>query len=366
MNARSLAAVEVRPVRWPLRRPFVTALGRKDHSDNVLVCVRSAGGAYGVGEASSSLAMPHQTGPRMAAALGRLGRLFHGADLRDLPRWIGRLWAAEPELPTAVAAFETALWDALARAEGIPFAWLWGDGDGALTTLITLSVGSPETVARDARAAARRGFRSLKIKLNGTDPVELNRSRLRAAHGAAPRARFLLDANQSFHPEGLAALLDALRRDGLPVELVEEPFPKGNHRWLSAVRGRWSTPILLDESVQNAADARAVVRARLAQGANVKLAKSGLWGGREILRVFDAAPFRARMMIGCMAESSLGLAASVQFAVGLGRFDDVDLDSDLLLAPTPGGGFQRRGPVIRLPRRAPAGLGIPWPVDGRR
>ena len=123
------------------------------------------------------------------------------------------------------------------------------------------------------------------------------------------------------------------------------------------------TPVILDESVQNPADARRAVAGRLAQGVNVKLAKSGLRRGREIVDEFSKLPRRPILMIGCMAESKLGLAASAQWAMGLGVFDYADLDSDLLLKKIPGmTGYQRRGPWIALPKKPAPGLGVGWPA----
>jgi len=346
-------------VRWPLRRPFVTALGCKTHSDNVIVRARLAGGVRGWGEASSSLALPFQTGLNMAAALRRLGAAFHGADVRDLPRLAERAWRLEGRWPTAVAAFETALWDALAQSQGRPLAELWGGARRELETLLSVSAVSPKEVGRRAREASRAGHRLLKLKLNGGDGLALNRGRLRAAHRAAPRARLLLDPNQSYRPEGLRELLRQARRDGIPVELVEEPFLK--RQWALLARAPVkNTPVILDESVQTPADARVVCRRGLACGVNVKLAKSGVFRTLEILEVFRSSlGRRAVFMIGCMAESRVGLAASVHLALGLGLFRYADLDSDLILKPTPErGGYHRRGPWITLPKRPRPGLGL--------
>ena len=44
------------PLTLPLRQPFVTALGEKRVSRNLLVAVRLADGSTGYGEASASLA----------------------------------------------------------------------------------------------------------------------------------------------------------------------------------------------------------------------------------------------------------------------------------------------------------------------
>lgn len=380
-NKYCLAGGEVLPVRWRLKKPFVTSLGSKSWSDNVVVKLRLAGGAVGYGEASSSLAMAFQTQAAMAGSLRRLLRAFRGSDARDTAKIIRAAWRLEKGLPTAVAALEAALWDAFARAEGVPFSRLWGGARTDLETLVTLSAVSPEEVGADARSAARKGFRILKLKINGREPLELNRARVRLARRGAPRARLLLDANQSGTPDALAGLLESLGRDGIAVEALEEPFRKRDWRALAAFRGRAGAPVLLDESIQRPQDA-ALARSRgLADGVNVKLAKSGLLRGLEIVREFRGASGESRrellkkrtkfkmgssasaprLMIGCMAESKLGLSAAVHWACGLGVFDYADLDSDLLLEPTDcRGGYARRGPVVSLPRRLPPGLGVEW------
>lgn len=348
------------PVRWPLRRPFVTALGRKTHTENALVRLVLSGGAEGWGEASSSLAMPDQTGPGLAAALRRLAARFRGRDVRDAAAWVDEAWRAEPRWPTAVGAFESAAWDALCRFEGQTCAALWGGRSRAAETVLTISAVSPAEVGAAAGRAARRGWRWLKLKLNGREPIDVNRGRLRAARRAAPRARLLVDPNQSFRPEGLWELLDGLRRDGVALEAVEEPFGKRDWLALSVARKRGMGPFVLDESIQNPVDARRAVRSGVARGPNIKLAKSGLLRSRAILDVFESHRVPgARFMIGCMAESRIGLAAAVHFALGTGLFDYLDLDSDLMLRPTPArGGYRRQGPWVRLLSRPAPGLGL--------
>lgn len=360
MSRTRLAVPTVLPVRWPLRRPFITALGQKTHTNNVLVRLPLSGGWAGMGEASSSLAMPEQTGPRMAAALRRLGRRFRGRDVRDIQHLVSEAWAAEGDWPTAVAAFESALWDALAQAEGIPFADLWGGTCRETETVLSLSAVSPQAVGVRARQAVRAGWRFLKLKLNGHEPQRLNRDRLRAVRRVAPRARILVDPNQSYDPDGLAELLAGAQSDGIEIELIEEPFCKRDWAALAKAKKRRLGPLLGDETIQNVSDAQRACRQRLLCGANIKIAKSGLARSRAILDVFDRSwKGRALFMIGCMAESPVGLSAAVQFALGMGAFHYADLDSDLILSSTGvQGGFVRRGPWLHLRPKPSAGLGI--------
>jgi len=74
-------------------------------------------------------------------------------------------------------------------------------------------------------------------------------------------------------------------------------------------------------------------------GINVKLMKSGIGGALEIIALCRAAG--RKLMLGCMLETGLGIAAAAQIAAGTGAFDFLDLDSHRLLRPVPGlsGGF---------------------------
>lgn len=295
----------------------------------------------------------------MLASLRRLGRAFRGRDARDAADISGRAWRAEGAQPTAVAAFECALVDALCRAEGIPFHRFFGGVRRDLKTLMSVSAVDPALVSARVRAGRRQGFDAFKLKLKGAEPEALNLSRVRAAASAAPKAEILLDPNQSYRPDTLESLLEALRRSGIPVAMVEEPFLKRDWPALRRFRREGcAVPLILDESVQNRNDARRAARGKLADGVNVKLAKSGLFESRRILEEAAALPAPV-LMIGCMAESKIGLAAAAQFAMGLGVFGHCDLDSDLLLKPLPiPGGYIRKGPWLTLPKKTVPGLGV--------
>jgi L-alanine-DL-glutamate epimerase-like enolase superfamily enzyme len=74
---------------------------------------------------------------------------------------------------------------------------------------------------------------------------------------------------------------------------------------------------------------------------NIKLAKSG--GIREAVRMAHAArALGLGVMLGCMIESGLGIAAACQVA---SLCDHVDLDGNLLLADDPWPGVTLRDGV---------------------
>jgi methyl-accepting chemotaxis protein len=76
-----------------------------------------------------------------------------------------------------------------------------------------------------------------------------------------------------------------------------------------------------------------IIRAKAARGVVVKIAKTGLTEALKIVTL--ARKNKLHTMISCMAESARGLTTSVQWAIGDGKFDWVDLDSFLLTGTTP-------------------------------
>src|SRR5205085_9548766 len=92
--------------------------------------------------------------------------------------------------------------------------------------------------------------------------------------------------------------------------------------------------------------------AQIAHGVTIKLAKSG--GIREAVRMIHAArALDLGVMLGCMVESGLGIAAAAQIA---SLCDHVDLDGNLLLADDPWPGVEFRD-GIQTPSDQP-GLGV--------
>ena len=135
----------------------------------------------------------------------------------------------------------------------------------------------------------------------------------------------------------------------LGVELIEQPLPAADVEGLRALREVRPRPALVvDEGCHDLRDVASA--ASWADGVNVKLAKSG--GLREAVRMIHAArALGLRVMLGCMVESQLGVAAAAQVA---SLADWVDLDGHLLLASSPYEGLELRA-------TAGAALERPWP-----
>src|SRR5205823_14142584 len=135
----------------------------------------------------------------------------------------------------------------------------------------------------------------------------------------------------------------------LEIQYCEQPLPAGDPGGAELKR-RSPVPIYVDEDCHTLADVAPC--AERAHGINIKLAKSG--GIREAIRMAHAArALGLGVMLGCMIESGLGIAAGAHVA---SLFDHVDLDGNILLAQDPWPGVQLTDGV-QVPAELP-GLGV--------
>lgn len=346
MGPFSVTQASVRAFSTPLKRPFVTAQGRKTETVNVGLTLRLKGGASGYGEASSSIALKHLTPAALERALGRLARRARGRDAREWRALVDEAWSREEARSPAVAAFEAALLDALTRQAGTDLRGFFGGAAAELESDLTLSAWSdPALTEAAAREAAAEGFRVLKVKVGGAFADDL--ARVKAALRGAPKARLLLDGNQGLTRAGALKLVEASLKLA-PVDLLEQPLPKGDLAGMAFVAKRCPVPVAADESAWSPESAAELLARGAATAVNIKAAKSGYSRSLAIAAVARAA--KAPLMIGCMAETARGLAASAALAAGTGFFRFVDLDSDHLLAEDAAAkasaGWTRRGPRL--------------------
>jgi L-alanine-DL-glutamate epimerase-like enolase superfamily enzyme len=240
-----------------------------------------------------------------------------GARLSDVP---GEL--------AAKAALDAALHDLQGKLLGVPAWRLLGLPRSGPPTSWTVWLGDPDDMARRAEKASSR-FRRLKLKLGGADGLDVERVRAVRTITELP---LRVDVNEWW---SLEEALDALPRLAeLGVEYCEQPLRAGDEGG-QVLRRRSPIPVYVDEDCHTLADVAGC--ARIAHGINIKLAKSG--GIREALRMAHAArALGLKVMVGCMIESGLGIAAGCCVAP---LCDDVDLDGNLLLGhdPCPGVGF---------------------------
>ena len=330
-----------------LAETFTISRGSEDEAEVVHMAV-SHDGQTGYGEAAPI--ERYDESANSALAFLESAEEVLGDDPFALEE-IGERLAGRGGEQAAKAAIDAALHDLCGKLLGIPVWRLLGLRREGPPTSWTIWLGDPDDMARRAERVAGR-FRRLKLKLGGADGLDVER--VRAVRGVTD-VPLQVDVNEWW---SLDEALEALPQlEALGVQYCEQPLRAGDPDGPQLKR-RSPLPIYVDEDCHTAADIPEC--AERAHGINIKLAKSG--GIREGVRMAHAArALGLGVMLGCMVESGLGIAAGCQIA---SLCDHVDLDGNLLLAHDPWPGVQLVDGV-QTPSATP-GLGVTEAVPSPR
>jgi L-Ala-D/L-Glu epimerase / N-acetyl-D-glutamate racemase len=331
--------VEARIVRLRLAETFVIAREAAEYADVVHVSLTHEG-VTGYGEAAP---VDHY-GESVQSAVEFVEQ--HWRIVGDDPfalEDIGERLASIPGEHAAKSALDAALHDLQGKLLGIPVFRLLGLPRTGPPTSWTIWLGDPDDMARRAEKAGET-YRRLKLKLGGGDGLDVERVRAVRAVTDLP---LMVDVNEWWSLEEALDALPQLAQIG--IEYCEQPLRAGDEGG-PLLKSRSPVPIYVDEDCHTLADIESC--AAIAHGINIKLAKSG--GIREATRMAHAArALRMGVMLGCMLESGLGIAAGCCVAP---LCDHVDLDGNLLLRTDPWPGVELRDGV-QVPSPAP-GLGL--------
>jgi L-Ala-D/L-Glu epimerase len=294
---------------------------------NVWVRLIDDDGTEGWGEAAPN-AFYAEDADTVAEVLPVYARVLANADSSDIDAIERRLLEAAPSHhpkypphPSARSAISAALLDLLARRDGVP-AWRYlGLEAQSVASSFTIGIDDLAFMREKARAAAN--YQILKIKVGTADDEQI----LRMLREEVPHARIRVDANTGWSVEQTLSYLPMLQEYG--VELIEQPLPADDYDGLREVTAASPIPIIADESCRIASDVERL--AGCVHGVNIKLAKCGsVW---EAIRIASAARSHGmQVMIGCMIESTLGIATAIQLC---SLMDYVDLDGAALLREDP-------------------------------
>ncbi len=293
-----IASVEVVPYALPFREPYVTARGRLDRREMVLLRLRDEEGLVGLGEA---VPLSLRGGAGLTQVVAELERLGEWDELNERSLRAG---SAQLSPPARCAAL-TALLDLRGRlAERSLFVAPGAansERDAPVPCNATLVVGEPAAVAADAERWASEGFSTFKLKLGAGDDVGQVRA-VRAAVG--PEARIRVDANAAWSLEEAKQVLSAL--EPLDIELAEQPVVSLEEA--AELAAATTIPIAGDESVESREDAERAIASGACAFAGLKLSKVG--GPEAAIEIAEVIP----SYLSSALDGPVGIAAAAQVA----------------------------------------------------
>jgi len=288
-----IASVEVIPYSLPFREAYVTARGRLDRREMVLLRLRSDDGLSGLGEA---VPLSLRGGVSLKQVVDELEQFNRIEPIEE-----SELESASSLSAPAHCAIATALLDLRSRRSA-------AEGKSSATAEprpvpcnATLVAGDPSAVAEDALRWLEEGFSTFKLKLGTGDDVGQVRA-VREAVG--PEATIRIDANASWDVETAKRILAELEL--LDIELVEQPV--SSLAELADVASATSIPVAGDESIETCADAEEAIRLGACDVAGLKLSKVG--GPEATIEIAEVMP----CFLSSALDGPVGIAAAAQVA----------------------------------------------------
>jgi L-alanine-DL-glutamate epimerase-like enolase superfamily enzyme len=357
-----ITEIQLAKLSIPLIRPFITAVRRTDSVNDVVVKIKASNGAIGYGSAASTPAITGDTTESIIKAIqAALGPPLIGRHITELNQLLQINAEALVGNTSAKAAIDMALHDLLAHYCGVPLYQLLGGNKNFISSCITVSVKNSTEMAQEAYELVQQGHKILKIKL-GLDPEEDIQRVSAIRQRVGQDIHLVVDANQGWAYSDALFVLSEFKRLQLDIPMVEQPVPAQELGSLKQICEQAQCTIIADESCFSPQDALQMAMHRSCDGINIKLMKAGGLGPAQTI-YHIAKTAQMKLMVGCMLESPIGVAAVASFAASKPDIFYADLDPIFLIRDNyVQGGIQRKGTELVLSDQP--GLGITGFSDG--
>ncbi len=300
--------IELRQVKMELVSPFENSGGAKNFVEHIIVRI-DCEGVTGWGECVVE--------PSPSYSYETLTTAWHILNDFIVPSLVGKV---VEDLPSALEQFawirghamakagvEAALADAFAKSEGISLSKFLG---GTRTEIpVGVSIGlqaSPAKLVEVAGEYLKDGYQRIKIKIAPGHDIVLVSS-IRKEY---PDVALQVDANSAYTLSDLRLLKQF---DDYNLQLIEQPLAHDDVYEHSILASHLKTPICLDESIANLADAKAAIALEACAIINIKPGRVG--GYKEAIRIHDfCESVGMSVWHGGMLESGIGRAGNVALA----------------------------------------------------
>jgi len=263
MTVARIISLRARPVCVPMRRPLHTGGGSVSIAPLVLIDLVTDQGITGCSYVFCYT--PIALKP-MALLIQNLEALIKDEPLapfaieRKLEQRF-RLLGPQGLAGMAMAGIDMAVWDALAKAQGVPLARLLGGAPRPIPAYNSCGLGiiGPERAAAEARDLVAPGFKAIKVRLGyptADDDVAVIRA-VREAVG--PDVALMTDYNQCL--SAAEAISRAHRLDDEGIYWIEEPILADDYAGCAQVSRAAKTPVQLGENLWGPRDLKKAIAA---------------------------------------------------------------------------------------------------------
>lgn len=308
--------VEAIPFAIPYLAPVRFASGEVGRAEHVLVRVHTDDGITGVAEAPPR---PYTYGETQSGIIAVIEQVFApqvvGLPLTEREVVYARL-ARTVGNPTAKAAVDMAIWDALGKTLDQPVHELLGSYTDRMRVCHMLGFDEPAAMVAEAeRMRDQYGIRTFKVKV-GRQPISLDTAVVRALReNLGTDTDLYVDGNRGWTPSESLRAMRVLGDVGL--SLVEELCPADDvlgRRWLVE---HLDVPFIADESAVTPADVTRELLGRSATGISIKTARTGFTGSQRVHHLAEG--LGVEVVLGNQVDGQIGTACAVSFGAAFER-----------------------------------------------
>jgi mandelate racemase len=267
--------LRVRGIRVPMREPHRTASGTVTESPLVLTDVVTDEGVVGRSIIFTYTVAALEPTAQLIRNIEPLlkGEALAPAEIDQKLSRRFRLLGTQGLVGMALAGIDMALWDALARRQGMSLVRLLGGVEKPIRAYGAVGYDGASGSARVAEDWARRGFKGIKAKIGYPElkeDLEVIRA-MRAAVG--DDVAIMVDYNQSLAPAAAIERLRVLEKEGLTW--IEEPTLAHDYQGHAMIAREIETPIQCGENWWGAQDLRHAIDARASDYVMLDVMKIG-------------------------------------------------------------------------------------------
>ncbi|WP_085035675.1 mandelate racemase/muconate lactonizing enzyme family protein [Ensifer aridi] len=211
----------------------------------------------------------HMLGAR--AALEEIVPSLIGLDPRNIGQLNRAMDAALNGSRYAKAAIDIAAWDISGKSYGRRVCDLLGGATGeTIPTYYSITVASPEEMAREARERQLEGYPRIQLKIGGRDVEEDIETIHRVKEAIKPGMRVAADANRSLTTRDAIFLSQRCRNISM---VLEQPCNSMDE--IAAIRNQLCHPVYMDELAEDVSDVMRAISNGLVDGFGMKLTRVG-------------------------------------------------------------------------------------------
>lgn len=246
----TLRALRATPVAVPMKRPLGTSVQAIREACLLLLDLETDEGVTGRAYAFCYHAAIARALPTLVEGLTEVlagARVAPAALRRRLGRHL-RLPGVAGPLAMVAATVDSAAWDALAIAAGMPLTALLGAAPSSIQAYNSNGLGimPAEAAADEAEALLAEGFNAVKLRLGGRD-LRSDLAVVRAVRNRIPQdAVLMVDFNQALSFAEAMRTCPAL--DGEGIYWIEEPIRHDDHAHSAKLAQSVRTPIQTGEN----------------------------------------------------------------------------------------------------------------------